>query len=67
MNILALITTLEKKHAEHGNIEVKITYEGITRSFNAENIWLSKKGPLCIDGDAEGIDYKNELMADLKR
>ena len=51
MKISELITTLQNRMKKHGDIDVEITWEAITRSISTDAIYKSKNGPLYIDAD----------------
>jgi len=53
--VLELLTRLHR----HDDIDVEITWEGITRKIDLTNIYLSKEGPLYIDADDN--QYKDKL------
>lgn len=58
MQISELITLLQQKLGEHGDREVKITWEGVKRGIGLPDVWLAKDGALYIDAD--GNFYKDE-------
>lgn len=55
MKISELIETLQKRLGTHGDVDVEITWEGVQRGIDSSSIYLSKDGPLYIDGDGEGL------------
>jgi len=56
MLVSELIAILQERLAKHGDVEVRATWEGITREMLSAGIYLSKRGPLYID--AEGHEFK---------
>ena len=62
MKISELITTLQNRLKKHGDIEVEVTWEGITTSITTDAIYKSKDGPLYIDSDENY--YKREFAVD---
>jgi len=51
MKISKLIATLQNRMRKHGDIEVEVTWEGITRAISTDAVYKSKDGPLYIDAD----------------
>lgn len=54
MKIAELISILENKLKQHGNIEVEVTWESlwwVSMSINHDNIYKGKNGSLLIDAD----------------
>ena len=62
MTISELMAALERRLQKHGDIKVKITWEGITQNIEQDNIYLSKDGSLFIDADHNS--YKNDFAVD---
>ena len=58
MLITDLITILQECCFTHGDIEVKIIWEGITKVIYSESIYKSKKGLLYIDVDDNSTKYR---------
>lgn len=56
------VTVLQNKMKKHGDIEVEVTWEGITRSIFTDAIYKSNDGPLYIDADENS--YKDEFAVD---
>jgi hypothetical protein len=61
MRISEMITVLEQNLKLHGDVEIKVTWEGTLHEIDECNIYLSKKGPLYIDADENF--YKSDFLA----
>ena len=62
MKISELIQALEQRLDKHGDVEVEITWESITRTIDNSSIYMSKFDCLFIDADDNF--YKNEFAVD---
>lgn len=62
MKISELITTLQNRIKKHGDVEVEITWESITKTISTDAIYKSKDGPLYIDADDNC--YKEDFAVD---
>lgn len=62
MKISELVATLNARMAKHGDLEVDVTWESVTRGVWQDNVYLSKKGVLLIDADENF--YKNDFAVD---
>ena len=62
MRISELIEVLRLRQQTHGDIEVKVTWEGVIRVFGPDSVYKSKRGALYIDAD--GNFYKREFAVD---
>lgn len=59
MNITQLIASLQDWRERLGDVEVQVTWEGITRKLQEDRLWESKSGLLFIDADENF--YKERL------
>ena len=62
MKISELIEALRDRKEKHGDVEVKITWESITRSIDNSKIYMSRFDCLLIDAD--GNHYKKNYALD---
>ena len=59
MKISELIEALRDRKEKHGDVEVEITWESITRSIDNSKVYMSRFDCLLIDAD--GNRYKKKL------
>lgn len=63
MKISGVIKCLQNRLEKHGDIEVKVTWEGIIRELFFDRIYKSKFGSLYIDADFN--QYKEDFSEDI--
>jgi len=51
MKLSKLISALQRRLEEHGDVEVEVTWEGGTKTIENASIYKSKCGSLYIDAD----------------